>query len=105
MRQLWEVADFVRKMRRQMRFGELSRAPLKLLRMELRNATLWNATGWRVLLTPGIAACGVRSGTITSRCRHWRMRLPCATWFLTRFPKLIAPCCGLFVNPRASLPR
>lgn len=37
MRQLWEVADFVRKMRRQMRFGELSRAPLKLLRMEFRN--------------------------------------------------------------------
>ena len=38
MQQLWEVADFVRKMRRQMRFGELSRAPLGLLRTELRNA-------------------------------------------------------------------
>jgi hypothetical protein len=36
MRQLWEVADFVRTMRRQMRFGELSRAPLKLLRVEIR---------------------------------------------------------------------
>jgi|ERR1700730_112860 len=36
MRPLWEVADFVRAMRRQMRFGELSRAPLRLLRMELR---------------------------------------------------------------------
>jgi hypothetical protein len=40
MRQLWEVADFVRKMRRQMRFGELSRAPLKLMRMELRNGAV-----------------------------------------------------------------
>ena len=36
MRQLWEVADFVRAMRRQLRFGELSRAPLRLLRVELR---------------------------------------------------------------------
>ena len=40
MRQLWEVADFVRKMRREMRFGEISRAPLRLLRVELRNDTL-----------------------------------------------------------------
>ena len=40
MQPLWEVADFVRKMRRQMRFGELSRAPLALLRMELRNDAL-----------------------------------------------------------------
>jgi hypothetical protein len=36
MRQLWEVADFVRTVRREMRFGELSRAPLRLLRLELR---------------------------------------------------------------------
>ena len=40
MRQLWEVADFVRSMRRQMRFGELSRAPLRLLRLELRDDTV-----------------------------------------------------------------
>jgi hypothetical protein len=37
MRQLWEVADFVRAMRREMRFGEISRAPLTLLRVEVRN--------------------------------------------------------------------
>jgi hypothetical protein len=37
MRQLWEVADFARAMRREMRFGEISRAPLRLLRVELRN--------------------------------------------------------------------
>jgi len=37
MRQLWEASDFVRKLREQMRFGELSRAPLKLLRFELRD--------------------------------------------------------------------
>jgi len=36
MKQLWEAADFVRNLRRRLRFGELSRAPLKLLRLELR---------------------------------------------------------------------
>jgi hypothetical protein len=40
MRQLWEVADFIRAMRRQLRFGEISRAPLRLLRVELRTETL-----------------------------------------------------------------
>ena len=35
MKRLWEVADFVRGLRREMRFGELSRAPLRLLRLEL----------------------------------------------------------------------
>jgi hypothetical protein len=36
MKQIWEAADFVRNVQRQLRFGELSRAPLKLLRLELR---------------------------------------------------------------------
>ncbi len=36
MKPLWEAVDFVRRLRREMRFGELSRAPLKLLRLELR---------------------------------------------------------------------
>ena len=36
MRPLWEAADLVRRVRRQLRFGELSRAPLQLLRLELR---------------------------------------------------------------------
>ena len=40
MRRLWEVADFVRSIRRQMRFGEISRSPLRLLRVELHNDTL-----------------------------------------------------------------
>jgi hypothetical protein len=35
MKQLWEVGNFVRGLRSRMRFGELSRAPLKLLRLEL----------------------------------------------------------------------
>src|SRR5580700_375148 len=36
MRALWELGDFVRAMRREMRFGELSRAPLRLLSLEWR---------------------------------------------------------------------
>jgi hypothetical protein len=36
MRALWKFADFVRGMRREMRFGEFSRAPLGLLSLELR---------------------------------------------------------------------
>jgi hypothetical protein len=36
MKQIWEAADFVRNLRRRLRFGHLSRAPLKFLRLELR---------------------------------------------------------------------
>jgi hypothetical protein len=36
MRVLWGIADFGRELHRQMRFGELSRAPLRLLRLEWR---------------------------------------------------------------------
>jgi hypothetical protein len=59
MNPFWEVADFVRGLRREMRFGELSRAPVRLLRLELsgesvscdwmaRPADLWDESlGWR----------------------------------------------------------
>jgi len=36
MKQLWQAVDFCREMRRQLRFGELSRSSLRLLRLELR---------------------------------------------------------------------
>jgi hypothetical protein len=35
MQQLWDAADFVRKLRTRLRFGNLSRADLKLLRFQL----------------------------------------------------------------------
>jgi hypothetical protein len=38
MRVLWGISDFGRAMRRELRFGELSRAPLQLLRVEWRGA-------------------------------------------------------------------
>ncbi len=34
MRLLWKLADFGRAVRRQMRFGNLSRAPIRILRLE-----------------------------------------------------------------------
>ena len=39
MKQLQDIADFVRGLRTQMRFGELSRAPLQLLRLQLQGET------------------------------------------------------------------
>lgn len=60
MKQLWEAADFVRNLRRRLRFGELSRAPLKLLRLELRGEEAeceWlarPADPWDSDLPPGI---------------------------------------------------
>jgi hypothetical protein len=36
MKELWEFADLVRSLHRRLRFGELSRAPLKVLRLEWR---------------------------------------------------------------------
>lgn len=60
MKQLWEAADFVRNLQRRLRFGELSRAPLKLLRLELRAEEAeceWMARPadpWDADLPPGV---------------------------------------------------
>ena len=40
MKPLWEVADLLRRVRREMRFGELSRAPLRLLRLQWRTGAV-----------------------------------------------------------------
>ena len=37
MKQLWEIGEFVRRVRMKMRYGELSRAPLRILRLRLRD--------------------------------------------------------------------
>lgn len=39
MEPLWECLDFVRKVRFRARFGKLSRAPLRMLRLELSGET------------------------------------------------------------------
>jgi hypothetical protein len=39
MKPFWEIADFLRTIRRQMRFGDLSRAPLQLVRLEWQGDT------------------------------------------------------------------
>lgn len=36
MKELWEAGEFIRKLRHRMCFGELSRAQLRMLRLELR---------------------------------------------------------------------
>ena len=40
MNPFWQAADFIRELRRKLRFGTLSRAPLRLLRFDLRGQTL-----------------------------------------------------------------
>jgi hypothetical protein len=61
MNPLWELADFIRQIRRQLRFGELSRAQLRMLRLEWRGDTLeceWiarPADPWDVSLPDGVA--------------------------------------------------
>ena len=40
MRQLWDISNFVRALRIRLRFGELSRAPLRMLRLELCGDTV-----------------------------------------------------------------
>ncbi len=39
MKGLWEIADFFRATRRRMQFGEFSRAPLRILRLEVQGHT------------------------------------------------------------------
>jgi hypothetical protein len=61
MNPLWELADLVRQIRRQLRFGELSRAQLRMLRLEWRGDTLeceWMARPadpWDASLPDGVA--------------------------------------------------
>ena len=60
MRELWRIADFGRAIRRELRFGELSRARLQLLRLEWKSDSAeceWMARPadeWDVDLTPRV---------------------------------------------------
>jgi hypothetical protein len=60
MEQLWQAAEFVRKLQTRMRFGKLSRASIRLLRLELRGDLAeceWMARPpdpWDAGLLPGI---------------------------------------------------
>jgi hypothetical protein len=60
MKQLWEALDFCRNVRRKLRFGEISRSPLRLLRMELQGETVeceWiarSADVWDTHLRPSV---------------------------------------------------
>lgn len=40
MNELWQIASFLRELRAELRFGEFSRAPLKLLRFQLQEETV-----------------------------------------------------------------
>ena len=61
MKPLWDAANFIRRTHQRLRFGELSRAPLRLLRFELRGDEAeceWLARPpdpWDVDLPPVIA--------------------------------------------------
>ncbi|MBZ5662331.1 MAG: hypothetical protein LAO08_18170 [Acidobacteriia bacterium] len=61
MRRLWDISNFVRGLRIQLRFGELSRAPLRLLRLEMYNDTVecdWMARPpdpWDSDLSPSVS--------------------------------------------------
>ena len=60
MRELWRIADFGRAIRRELRFGELSRARLQLLRLEWKSDSAeceWMARPadeWDADLTPRV---------------------------------------------------
>ena len=69
MNPFWKVADFVRSLRREMRFGQLSRAPLRLLRLELLEKTVvcdWMA---RPAGSMGRRAFSSRSEIATNRSK------------------------------------
>ena len=60
MKALWDIAGFARKLRYRMRFGELSRAPLQLLRFEMcgdQATCVWKARPpdlWDADLSSGV---------------------------------------------------
>jgi hypothetical protein len=73
MKQLWEVAGFLRGLQAQLRFGESSQAPLRLLRLQMKEETFecdWVARpmdSWDMTL-PGMSASRRR------RCKRWKTR-------------------------------
>ena len=73
MNPFWEVADFIRETRRRLRFGELSRSPLELLRVEwhggwvecdwmARPADVWDASLRRIDRDRHVSEQALRDG-------------------------------------------
>ena len=104
MRQLWEVADFVRKAAETNAVWRVSRAPLRAAARRIAQCRRVECDWIARPADDWDSNCGASAGPNTSRCRRWQTRSPCAISFLMRSPILNPPCCGAFVNPRASLP-